>query len=115
MAPSAWVPSWSNEPVYTTPALPNALYAATSFDITEVLRADVGVRYEKYEIDYTVPTLPYLVRYDIIGYRQGVDPGEEGREGDGSERPAPGRGLAQGSVARVAEDATATFERLPPR
>jgi outer membrane receptor protein involved in Fe transport len=35
-------------------ATSNALYAATSFDITEALRADVGVRYEQYEIDYTV-------------------------------------------------------------
>ena len=35
-------------------ATSNALYAATSFDIIEALRADVGVRYEKYEIDYTV-------------------------------------------------------------
>ena len=35
-------------------ATSNAVYAATSFDITEALRADVGVRYEQYEIDYTV-------------------------------------------------------------
>lgn len=35
-------------------ATSNALYAATSFDITDALRADVGVRYEKYEIDYTL-------------------------------------------------------------
>ena len=35
-------------------ATTNALYAATTFDITDALRADVGVRYEKYEIDYTV-------------------------------------------------------------
>jgi outer membrane receptor protein involved in Fe transport len=35
-------------------ATSNALYAATSFDITDALRADVGVRYEQYEIDYTV-------------------------------------------------------------
>lgn len=35
-------------------ATANALYAATSFDITDALRADVGVRYEKYEIDYTI-------------------------------------------------------------
>jgi iron complex outermembrane receptor protein len=35
-------------------ATANALYAATSFDISEALRADVGVRYEQYEIDYTV-------------------------------------------------------------
>jgi iron complex outermembrane recepter protein len=35
-------------------ATTNALYAATSFDITDALRADVGVRYEKYEIDYTI-------------------------------------------------------------
>jgi iron complex outermembrane recepter protein len=35
-------------------ATSNALYAATTFDITDALRADVGVRYEKYEIDYTV-------------------------------------------------------------
>jgi outer membrane receptor protein involved in Fe transport len=30
------------------------LYAATSFDITDALRADVGLRYEQYEIDYTL-------------------------------------------------------------
>lgn len=35
-------------------ATTNALYAAASFDITDALRADVGVRYEKYEIDYTL-------------------------------------------------------------
>lgn len=35
-------------------ATANALYAATSFDITDALRADVGVRYETYEIDYTL-------------------------------------------------------------
>ncbi|HLT92587.1 MAG TPA: TonB-dependent receptor [Woeseiaceae bacterium] len=31
-----------------------ALYAATTFDITDALRADVGLRYENYKIDYTV-------------------------------------------------------------
>ena len=31
------------------------------------------LRWSRYEIDYTVPTLPYLVRYDIIGYQPGVD------------------------------------------
>ncbi len=36
------------------------------------------LRWSRYEIDYTVPTLPYLVRYDIIGYREGVDPGTLG-------------------------------------
>lgn len=35
-------------------ATTNALYAATSYDITDALRADVGVRYEEYEIDYTL-------------------------------------------------------------
>jgi len=33
------------------------------------------LRWSRYEIDYTIPTLPYLVRYDIIGYREGIDPG----------------------------------------
>ncbi|MEM7157406.1 MAG: prepilin-type N-terminal cleavage/methylation domain-containing protein [Myxococcota bacterium] len=32
------------------------------------------LRWSRYEIDYTIPTLPYLVRYDIIGHRQGEDP-----------------------------------------
>ncbi|MCA9707961.1 MAG: prepilin-type N-terminal cleavage/methylation domain-containing protein [Myxococcales bacterium] len=32
------------------------------------------LRWSRYEIDYTIPTLPYLVRSDIIGYRQGTDP-----------------------------------------
>ena len=35
-------------------ATTNALYAATSFDITDRLRADVGVRYEEFRIDYTL-------------------------------------------------------------
>ncbi len=33
------------------------------------------LRWSRYEIDYTVPTLPYLVRYDIIGFRETIDPG----------------------------------------
>lgn len=32
------------------------------------------LRWSRYEIDYTLNTLPYLVRYDIIGHRSGVDP-----------------------------------------
>ncbi|MEX1365826.1 MAG: hypothetical protein AB1Z98_22045, partial [Nannocystaceae bacterium] len=32
------------------------------------------VRWSRYEIDYSIPALPYLVRYDIIGHRSGVDP-----------------------------------------
>jgi outer membrane receptor protein involved in Fe transport len=35
-------------------ATTNALYAATTFDITDALRADVGIRYEEYEIHYTL-------------------------------------------------------------
>jgi outer membrane receptor protein involved in Fe transport len=35
-------------------ATANALYAATTFDITDQLRADVGLRYENYQIDYTI-------------------------------------------------------------
>lgn len=31
-----------------------AYYAATSYDVSDALRADVGVRYEEYEIDYTI-------------------------------------------------------------
>lgn len=31
------------------------------------------LRWSRYEIDYTVPTLPYLVRYDIIGFQAAVD------------------------------------------
>ncbi len=33
-----------------------------------------ALRWSRYEIDYTVSSLPYLVRYDIIGYQSGVDP-----------------------------------------
>lgn len=32
------------------------------------------LRWSRYEIDYSIPTLPYLVRSDIIGFRQGEDP-----------------------------------------
>ena len=35
-------------------ATSRALYAATSFKITDALRADIGVRYENYEVDYTL-------------------------------------------------------------
>jgi prepilin-type N-terminal cleavage/methylation domain-containing protein len=52
------------------------------------------LRWSRYEIDYTVPTLPYLVRYDIIGFRDGVDPGNLGAASDyphcaAGECPAP--------------------------
>jgi prepilin-type N-terminal cleavage/methylation domain-containing protein len=40
------------------------------------------LRWSRYEIDYTLPTLPYLVRYDIIGYQAGVDPGNLGSSAD---------------------------------
>jgi hypothetical protein len=33
-----------------------------------------SLRWSRYEIDYTIETLPYLVRYDIIGFQQDVDP-----------------------------------------
>ncbi len=29
------------------------------------------LRWSRYEVDYSIPTLPYLVRYDIIGYQDG--------------------------------------------
>jgi prepilin-type N-terminal cleavage/methylation domain-containing protein len=32
------------------------------------------LRWSRYEIDYAVPNLPYLVRYDLIGFIDGVDP-----------------------------------------
>jgi len=32
------------------------------------------LRWSRYEIDYTIDTLPYLVRYDIIGHQPSVDP-----------------------------------------
>ncbi|HET6629430.1 MAG TPA: TonB-dependent receptor [Woeseiaceae bacterium] len=35
-------------------ATSNALYGAVTYDITDELRADVGLRYENYEIDYTI-------------------------------------------------------------
>ena len=36
------------------------------------------LRWSRYEIDYAIAELPYLVRYDIIGYIDGVDPGNAG-------------------------------------
>jgi prepilin-type N-terminal cleavage/methylation domain-containing protein len=48
------------------------------------------LRWSRYEIDYTVPTLPYLVRYDIIGYREGIDPGNLGAASDYPHCPAGG-------------------------
>jgi len=32
------------------------------------------LRWSRYELDTTIPTQPYLVRHDLIGYREGVDP-----------------------------------------
>jgi len=32
------------------------------------------LRWSRYEIDYTLPELPYLVRYDIIGHQENSDP-----------------------------------------
>jgi prepilin-type N-terminal cleavage/methylation domain-containing protein len=40
------------------------------------------LRWSRYEIDYTIPTLPYLVRYDLIGFRDGTDPGNLGAASD---------------------------------
>jgi prepilin-type N-terminal cleavage/methylation domain-containing protein len=36
------------------------------------------LRWSRYEIDYSVLTMPYLVRYDIIGFQDGADPGNLG-------------------------------------
>lgn len=36
------------------------------------------LRWSRYEIDYAIPTRPYLVRYDIIGYREDTDPNDLG-------------------------------------
>jgi hypothetical protein len=52
------------------------------------------LRWSRYEIDYTIATMPYLVRYDIIGYQDGVDPGNLGSTVDypfcdGGQCPAP--------------------------
>lgn len=32
------------------------------------------LRWSRYAIDYSVPRFPYLVRYDLIGFKDGVDP-----------------------------------------
>ena len=32
------------------------------------------LRWSRYEIDYTIDTLPYLVRYDVIGHQAAIDP-----------------------------------------
>lgn len=54
----------------TGDATSQTLYAATSFDITDALRADVGVRYERYEVDYTLDegragTIDFAISDDI--------------------------------------------------
>lgn len=41
------------------------------------------LRWSRYEIDYTLPARPYLVRTDIIGYTQGFDPTSTGSVGAG--------------------------------
>jgi outer membrane receptor protein involved in Fe transport len=38
----------------TGDATTSAFYAATTFDITDALRTDIGIRYENYQVDYSV-------------------------------------------------------------
>jgi prepilin-type N-terminal cleavage/methylation domain-containing protein len=40
------------------------------------------LRWSRYAIDYSISTLPYLVRFDIIGHQPGVDPGDLGAGAD---------------------------------
>ncbi len=58
------------------------------------------LRWSRYEIDYTVPTIPYLVRYDIIGFQDGVDPANLGAVDyphcDAGSCPQPGLHLPGG-------------------
>jgi prepilin-type N-terminal cleavage/methylation domain-containing protein len=54
------------------------------WDPTQIVAGSASIvplgrlRWSRYEIDYSLPELPYLVRYDIIGYQQGVDAGNLG-------------------------------------
>lgn len=64
----------------------------TSMDVVDWNAADAVIdssviplgrlRWSRYEVDYTIPTLPYLVRYDLIGFREGVDPSNLGAASD---------------------------------
>jgi len=67
------------------------------------------LRWSRYAIDYTVPQLPYLVRFDIIGHQEGVDPSNFGGAVDyphctAGSCPAPGLHLpgSQSPPAAVA-------------
>ena len=58
------------------------------------------LRWSRYEIDYSIPTIPYLVRYDLIGFQDGVDPGNLGAVDyphcDAGSCPQPGLHLPGG-------------------
>lgn len=50
-----------------------------SFNTSQASIIPLGrLRWSRYELDYSVSTIPYLVRYDIIGFQDGVDPGNLG-------------------------------------
>lgn len=49
-----------------------------AFNVTATVVPLGRLRWSRYELDYTVADAPYLVRYDIIGYQSGVDPGNLG-------------------------------------
>lgn len=60
-----------------TPVACNDDWTATTLDSAMVV--PVGrLRWSRYSIDYTIPTLPYLVRADIIGHQPGIDPANLG-------------------------------------
>ena len=60
-----------------TPA--NDDWDPASFNTTQASIIPLGrLRWSRYELDYSVATIPYLVRYDIIGFQDGVDPGNLG-------------------------------------
>lgn len=64
------------------------------------------LRWSRYEIDYSVPTVPYLVRYDIIGFQDGTDPGNLGAVDyphcDAGTCPQPGLHLPGGDSPPLA-------------
>ncbi|MBK6917550.1 MAG: prepilin-type N-terminal cleavage/methylation domain-containing protein [Deltaproteobacteria bacterium] len=60
-------------PACTSDALPVGCGDDWQADtLSSVMVVPVGrLRWSRYEIDYSIPALPYLVRYDIIGFQAG--------------------------------------------
>jgi prepilin-type N-terminal cleavage/methylation domain-containing protein len=103
----------NNGVINETPTCPADVQSCDDWDPDTDNAAGVSIvplgrlRWSRYEIDYTVATTPYLVRYDVIGYQDGIDQGNLGGATDypfcdGGQCTAPGLHLPGSNSPPVA-------------